>query len=327
MAVVFKLPEESPQKPRRRRLKYIAVLPTLVTLGNLVCGFSAIHFALRAMYAAGAGIDAGQDATLHSELVERMLPSFLSIGAMLVFLGMICDMLDGLAARLTRQSSEFGAQVDSLADVVSFGVAPAILVIALMMREWHNEVVITPLSIHAVGRAMWVCAAAYCICAAIRLARFNVEHHREDFSHRSFRGLPSPGAAAVVASLVMLHEHVGKTGGDVVLWALPVASLICAFLMISRIRYERITQAYLIKRWPFEYLIGLILLFVVFWSYKPETLALSCCAYALSGPAIWVYNRSYGRPDTPVDQKPPQQRDGPKSAQGIANKNAVEQGR
>ncbi len=300
MPPTLKLREEQHQKPRRRRLKSIAVLPTLVTLGNLVCGFSAIHFGLRAMYAAGAGVDSSVAATLDSQLVERVLPSFLSIGAMLIFLGMVFDMLDGIAARLTKQATEFGAQIDSMADVVTFGVAPGILVVSLMMREWHGELVVTPLSAHAFGRAMWVCAAAYCICGAVRLARFNVEHQREDFSHRSFRGLPIPGAAAVVASLVMLHEHIGAAFGDVLLWALPIVTLTTAFLMISRVRYERITQVYLIRKRPFEHLIAFVVIFVLFWSFKAQTLAVLCCLYAISGPALVLFRRTRGESRNPA---------------------------
>lgn len=292
MSDVLKMPESPPSRPRRRRLRYVVLLPTFLTLGNLICGFSAVHFGLRALYAAGQGIDASVEATLNSELVERILPSFLAIGAMLIFLGMVLDMLDGLAARWTKHASAFGAQLDTLADVVSFGVAPAILVVALMMREWGGEVVVTPLSAHALGRLMWVCAAVYCLCAAVRLARFNVEHDLPDHTHLSFRGLPSPGAAAVIASLVMLHEHLASTAvRNVLLYALPTMALITAFLMISRVRYERLTQAYLIRRRPFEHLIVFVVVFVVFLSYKAQTLATLCCLYALSGPVAAGYRR------------------------------------
>lgn len=307
MTVILKMPNASTPRRRRRRLRYIAVLPTLLTLGNLVCGFSAIHFGLRAMYAAGAGVPASVEATLDSQLVERMLPSFLAIGAILVFLGMVFDALDGLAARLADNATTFGAQVDSLADVVTFGVAPAILVVALMMREWHSEVVVTPLSEHAMGRATWVCAAAYCVCAAVRLARFNVEQGRADANHRSFRGLPSPGAAAVVASLIMLHEHVTAGLGGALLWTLPVITLGSGFLMISRIRYERIAQAYIIRRRPFEHLIAFVVVFVIFWSYKAQTLSVLCCLYALSGPATVLMQRVRGSdrtPPTDVEKSP-----------------------
>jgi CDP-diacylglycerol---serine O-phosphatidyltransferase len=264
----------------------------MLTMGNLFCGFAAVHFALRAMFAAGAEIDASADITLSSALVERMLPSFLAIGAMLIFLGMLFDMLDGLAARLTNQVSAFGAQADSLADVVTFGVAPAILAVALMMRELHaDQVMVTPTSEHVLGRVLWVCAAAYCICTAIRLARFNVEHAREDTEHRSFHGLPSPGAAAVLASVVMLHEHAGPVARNILVWMLPVVSLGCGFLMISRVPYERITQVYLVGRRPFNHVAMLMVVLIVFWAYKPQTLAVLCALYALSGPAITVARR------------------------------------
>ncbi len=291
MPHIIKMPPNQPHRPHRRTLRYIVLLPTLLTLGNLVCGFAAVHFGLRAMFAAGAGIDASADATLNSEVVERMLPSFLAIGAMLIFCGMLFDMLDGLAARLTKNASEFGAEIDSLADVVTFGVAPAILVIALMMREWHGELIVTPLSTHAYGRAMWVFAAAYCVCTAIRLARYNVEHDKPEFSHRAFRGLPSPGAAAVLASLVTLHEHAGPAVRVGVLYALPIIMLAVAYLMISRIRYDRVTQAYLIRKRPIEHLFAFLVVLVIFMSYKTQTLALLCGAYAFSGPVRSLYRR------------------------------------
>ncbi len=306
--IIKMLDDRKLPRPRRRRLKNIVVLPTVLTLSNLVCGFSAIHFGMRAMYAAGAGVEATATPTLNSELLERMLPSFLSIGAMLIFVGMLMDMLDGLAARLTKKSSEFGAQLDSLADVVTFGAAPAILVVALMMREWRGEVAITPLGVHAFGRAMWVCAAAYCVCAAIRLARFNVEHVMPEFNQRRFRGLPSPGAAAVLASLVLLHEHVGPTVGDVLLYGIPFIALGLGFLMTSRISYNHLTQAYLGQRHPFEHVLILVLVFVVFLSYKAQTLAVLCGLYALSGPAgalivRWRGNRDRSRP-APIAKAP-----------------------
>lgn len=295
MPAIMKMQSDSPQRHRRRRLRYIAVLPTLLTLGNLLCGFSAIHFGLRAMFAAGHGSDAAAKTTLDSQFLELMLPSYLAIGAMLIFLGMAFDMLDGLAARIADNASDFGTQVDSLADVVTFGVAPAILTVALMISEWHLEdVMVTPLSEQPIGRAMWVCAAAYCLCAAVRLARFNVEHADAEASHRSFRGLPSPGAAAVLASIITLHQHVGPGFGQILLYSLPVVSLGCGFLMLSRIRYERITHAYLLRRRPFEHLIAFVVIFVLFWSYKPQALAIICLLYALSGPVMSVARRVRG---------------------------------
>jgi len=297
MPSMLKLNDGSKSHGRRRRLRYIVLLPSLLTLGNLVCGFSAVHFGLRAMFAAGAGVESSVESVLNTEVVERLLPSFLSIGAMLIFLGMVLDTLDGLAARLTRHASQFGAQLDSLADVVSFGVAPAVLAVALMMREWRGEVVVTPLSVHALGRLMWVCAAVYCVCAAVRLARFNVEQNSPDQGHLSFRGLPSPGGAAVLASLILLYEHLATPGlRNGLLYALPVVALGTALLMTSRIRYQRLTQAYLVRRRPFEHLIVLMVVFIIFLAYKPQTLAAVCCLYALSGPADAVYRRLRAAP-------------------------------
>lgn len=291
MSMVVKMSPDGPKRPRKRRLKYIAVLPTMLTLGNLLCGFAAIHFAMRAMFAAGAGIDASADDTLSNEFVERMLPSFLSIGAMLIFVGMVCDMLDGLAARLTDKVSAFGAQIDSLADVVSFGVAPAILAIAMVTREWQYQSIVSPFSEYPAGRAIWICAAAYAICAAIRLARFNVEH-ASDTTHRNFNGFPSPGAAAVIASLLTLHEHTTVTIQSIIVWALPIVMLSSGFLMISRIPYDRITEVYLVRQKPFNHVIILVLFLIVFFAFMTETLAVLCVAYALYGPVRWLFGWS-----------------------------------
>lgn len=302
-----KLRSAPPPHRRRRRLRTIAVLPTLMTLGNLVCGFAAIHFGMRAMFAAGAGLDASAVATLDSKLVERMLPSFLAIGAGLIFVGMFFDMLDGVVARLANRISTFGMHIDSLADVVTFGVAPATLLVALMSREWQSDhVMVTPLSEHAIGRAMWVCAAVYCMCTAVRLARFNVEQGRVDIEHRRFRGLPSPGAAAVVASLITLYEHLHDqmppqlAGG--LLTALPAVALGAGLLMISRVSYPRITEG-LTRRRPFEHFLGFVVVFVIFWSYKVQTIAFICCLYAMSGPVMALVGRWRRRPaDREVSQ-------------------------
>ena len=328
MSNILKMPDDKPRRPRRRRLRYVVVLPTLLTLGNLVCGFAAVHFGLRAMYAAGAGISSSADATLNSQLVERMLPSFLSIGAMLVFLGMVFDMLDGLAARMTKQTTEFGAEIDSLADVVTFGVAPAVLAVSLMMREWRSEYIVTPLSEHLIGRLMWVCAAVYCICAAVRLAHYNVEQAASGAAHFSFRGLPSPGAAAVVCSIVTLHEHLASESVRfTLLCSLPAIAVSLAYLMVSRVRYERLTHSYLTRRRPFEHIILVLLVFAVFLTYKAQTLAALCLLYAFSGPARALYLRfrprtAPGKPSpTPENHSLPTQSPAPASPTPLAPDN------
>ena len=162
--------------------RLIAVLPTMLTLGNAACGFGAITFAAKLgptdlTVAAGGGLFASN-------------PSM--VAALLVFLGMLFDMLDGSAARLTKQTSEMGAQLDSLCDAVTFGVAPAFLMLQFVTRELTD---VSGLSFHP--RLLWTIAALYTVCAILRLARFNVETEEED-SHEEFSGLPSPAAAGAV---------------------------------------------------------------------------------------------------------------------------------
>ena len=157
MTILAKFPPDSDHpRPHRRRLRSLAFVPTLVTLGNLLCGFAAIHFGLRAMYDLGAGVGPAQMVTLHRPALEQILPSFLSVGASLVILGMILDCFDGLIARVTRVTTNFGGQLDSLADVVTFGVAPATLMVAFMTKELAGDSIVpSPISEHAleIGRA------------------------------------------------------------------------------------------------------------------------------------------------------------------------------
>ena len=147
MAFAGKLRKSDTKRKKRRRLKSMSLFPTLLTLGNLICGFAAIHFALRAMYDLGAGIPDDAIQTFSRAAWERMLPSYLTIGAGLIMLGMVFDCFDGLVARATRSTTNFGGQLDSLADVVTFGVAPATLMVAFMTRELAGDLIVpSPIS-------------------------------------------------------------------------------------------------------------------------------------------------------------------------------------
>jgi len=151
----------------------LPVLPTLLTAGNLVCGLTAIF----------CGVSD------HNLLFE---------GAVLVFAAMACDMLDGKVARLTGSAGEFGAELDSLADMVSFGVAPAMLVHRLVLGD-------NPTRVWGDGEQLiWLIAVFYAVMTALRLARYNVEHSNEQATS-AFRGLPSPGAAAFLCSWVLFY--------------------------------------------------------------------------------------------------------------------------
>ena len=181
--------------PRRRRwLKRISVLPTLMTLSNLLCGFIAIVLVL----------EAGKHLQTGTGTVDDKFPQLMSYACWAIFVGMIFDLLDGHMARLTKSVSGFGKEIDSLADCVTFGVAPAVIVWQLgstnlqLVGEAGKLVALS-------GRILWAILAVYVACSAMRLARYNVETNRAP--PNTFFGLPSPAAAGAVAGLVMLHFH------------------------------------------------------------------------------------------------------------------------
>ncbi len=277
------------RKQRRRRAKAVAVLPSLFTLGNLIAGFAAIHFAAKPTTA---------------EFGPRNW-STLTVAGLLIFVGMFFDAIDGYVARLTRTTSDLGAQLDSLADIVTFGVAPAYMTLQLVSKYYlavENYYIISPTRDDVFARVIWAIAAVYVSCTALRLARFNVETGSaliED--HRMFRGLPSPGAAGCVASLILLHQHfVEPTGFP---WAARVTGLgmafillLCALAMVSRLPYAHVINMYVRGHAKFSYIVRLaiILVFAIF--FPTLAFAIAFTAYALSAPArallrVWSRQR------------------------------------
>ena len=176
-------------------------VPNLFTLGNLSLGFFAILLCLRG----GGG------------------PDTLKLAGALILLAVLCDGLDGFAARLLNASSELGAQLDSLADLTAFGIAPGVLMYSLALEGYRVEVAGTNLP-----AGMFV-GAVFPICAAYRLARFNVEHASD-----SFRGLPSPVAGIIIALTPLVSEV-----APVPPVLLAVLFLACAFLMVSTLKYSK----------------------------------------------------------------------------------------
>jgi len=288
MPIVARMPESNPPR-RRRRLKSLRILPSLFTLANLLCGFAAIHFSLRAMSLLGAGMDAEAGVpTSNARLLNMMFPSILSFAAGLVILGNFMDMLDGLVARVTRSTTDFGGQLDSMADVVNCGVAPATLMIAFMMQQFKgDEIAPSPLSATVFGRVAWACAVVYVAFTAVRLARYNVEHAQADFDYRTFRGLPSPGAAVMMCAVILFHDQIGQTWRPYLVYAMPGIALATGCLMVSRLPYLRL-QGYLRGRKPFKQLVVFVLVFAVFWSYKAPTLFALVLCYVLSGPVSHI---------------------------------------
>ena len=291
MALIAKMtPDHHGTRPRSRRLRSLALVPTLLTLANLLCGFAAVHFALRAMYDFGAGIGPEQFVTLRHVALERILPSFLSIGASLVLLGMILDMFDGLMARVTRSTTNFGGQLDSLADVVTFGVAPATLMVAFMTQRLAGDSIVpSPISDHVLGRATWVAAGIYVAMTAVRLARFNVEHARDDFDHRVFRGMPSPAAAVIVVALILFQDQdVPNWARTFFVYATPMIAATAGLLMVSRIPYRRFHRSWLLGRWPIGQFVAAFLLIAVFVAWPAVTLLIVALWYGLTGPVHYI---------------------------------------
>jgi len=230
-----------------------AIFPSMVTLGNLFCGFLAIAY---------------------------IADNHLIAAAWLIFAGMIFDMLDGKVARLTKGSSDFGMQLDSLADMISFGVAPAFLAKVAILQEP------APCS----ARLVWVLCLSYVICAAVRLARFNVETDEDESSHQYFKGLATPAAAGVVASLV-LSESLVSLFFPTLYYKIFLLMVVCilSILMVSEIRYVHFGVRMLKKRHLVLDLITLAALLILT-IIKPQiftlTLMLAFVLYSFVTP-VW----------------------------------------
>jgi len=185
-------------------------------------------------------------------------------------LGMVFDALDGKVARMTNSSSDFGAQLDSLADVVTFGAAPAFIVKAMS----HG---FPP-------RIGWLISTLFLVCAALRLARFNVETEEDEASHEYFKGLPTPAAAGLIAALVILHtDLVANYRTGVIQFALPLVALVLAALMISRIPYAHVVVRLFKGPRPVTYLSQLLFLGVFIGLTKEYSMSILFGLYCISG--------------------------------------------
>jgi CDP-diacylglycerol---serine O-phosphatidyltransferase len=258
-----------------RTIRTIAVLPTMFTLGNLVCGFFSVVVASR--------VDRPEVPMWQpDDLVNLMLSGWL------IFLAMVFDGLDGYVARLSRTASEFGKQLDSLCDVVTFGVAPAFLLVKMCpsFAYFHRQ-------------AVWVIAASYAACAALRLARFNVESGGDD-DHTHFSGLPSPAAAATIASFAIMFYSL-RNKEEAILFAkqidvalqfvLPFFTVFVALLMVSRIPYPHVVNQIFRGQRSFAHVVGLVFAFVAVMVIRGYAVPIICCWFALSGPVRYAYKK------------------------------------
>jgi CDP-diacylglycerol---serine O-phosphatidyltransferase len=277
------------RRVRRQRLKYIAILPSLITILNGVCGFMAIIFTSK-----GTELNArAADSQIY--FFKFGLTTYFALAGYMILLAMVADMLDGRVARKVKSTSSFGGQLDSLCDVVSFGVAPAFLMLKVLEQHLESIGYGDGSFLH---RSVWVAAAAYMSCAAIRLARFNVENEEDESAHMSFVGLPSPAAAGVIVSLIILHQETLVTWSvqtaNATLYLLPFAALGISILMVSRIRYPHVLNQYLRGKKPFAYLLRvLLLLALVFWKIQ-VALVVIFCGFAAGSFVRWLYVRVLG---------------------------------
>ncbi|TVP90230.1 MAG: CDP-diacylglycerol--serine O-phosphatidyltransferase [Pseudomonadaceae bacterium] len=234
---------------KKVRHKGIYLLPNLFTTAALFSGFFAIVSAMDGNFANAA---------------------------IAIFVAMVLDGLDGRVARMTNTQSAFGAEYDSLSDMVAFGVAPALVVFS-----W---------SLHALGKVGWVFAFIFVAGAALRLARFNTHIGSDD--KRFFTGLASPAAAAFVAGMIWALGDFGISGGDI---ALPVGILtaLAGLLMVSNVRYYSFKDFDLRGRVPFFVILLVVLVFAIVSTDPSRILWLIFIAYALSGPlqAMWRWRQ------------------------------------
>jgi CDP-diacylglycerol--serine O-phosphatidyltransferase len=228
------------------RRRGIYILPNLFTTAALFAGFFAI--------------------------VQAMNGNF-DQAAVAIFVAMVMDGLDGRVARMTRTQSAFGAEYDSLSDMVSFGVAPALVVYVWALK--------------GMGKLGWIAAFVYCAGAALRLARFNTQLEVAD--KRYFQGLPSPAAAALLAGLVwVMHDH--HISGESVRWLVWFATLFAGLTMVSNLRYYSGKDINLRRSVPFMALLLLVLFFILISLDPPQVLCGLFILYALSGYVLALWN-------------------------------------
>jgi CDP-diacylglycerol--serine O-phosphatidyltransferase len=237
--------QELREQPRRG----IFLLPSLLTTGNLFCGVLAIILSSDGRF---------------------------TEAAVSIFVAMMLDTLDGKVARLTKTTTQFGVEFDSLADVVSFGVAPAFMLYAFALGR--------------LGRAAWLGAFLFVICGALRLARFNV--HAGGSDRRYFVGLPIPAAAGIVASVMLLlgNDQLARWQGAMI----AAGTYVVSILMVTTFRYYSFKEVDFARRRPTSVLLVVVLAVLIVATHPQWFLFLLFSGYVLSGPARSVWMRSRG---------------------------------
>jgi CDP-diacylglycerol--serine O-phosphatidyltransferase len=268
-------------------IRAVAVFPTLFTLGNLLCGFFAVVVASRIEKPTSADFVPSPQVQSASALLTSDDPSQnLMLSGTLILLAMVFDAVDGQMARITRSMSDFGAQLDSLCDLMSFGMAPAFLLVKMCPRftSVHNQ-------------GVWIIAAVFVCCAALRLARFNVEMDEED-DHTMFAGLPSPAAAAVVASFAILSYRLRSdvtlenfSGFDLRMQQLlPLFAVAIAILMVSRIPYPHPLSQLISGQRSFAHVVAVLFFIGAVWFVGAYAVPLLCVMFVLGPPLRYAWD-------------------------------------
>ena len=286
---------------KKRRLKYIAVLPSFITLMNGACGFIAIVFASR-----------NSEINWNLFFMRRSSITFFALAGYLVFLAMVADLLDGRVARLTRTTSSFGGQLDSLSDAISFGVAPAFLMLKLLEFHLGHLRLDNLRFVRLLERGVLFAGIFYAMCAVVRLARFNVENEEDESAHMNFAGLPSPAAAGVVVSLAVFQQQLLpwitgripemlRTFELITVFALPLVTFLTGILMVSRIRYPHVANQLLRskKSLPSLLVIFAFGLFIV-WNIQLAMVA-GFCGFALFGVFRWIIGSLFKKGQRPAN--------------------------
>jgi CDP-diacylglycerol--serine O-phosphatidyltransferase len=231
---------------RKAQLKRgVYIIPSLFTTGNLICGFFSLI------------------STFNGEYFQA---------ALFIIFANILDGLDGLVARVTKTTSQFGVELDSLADLVSFGIAPAVLVYYWALVPW--------------GTWGWLAACLYAVCGALRLARFNVQVKNVEKSH--FVGLPIPAAAEMIVATIVMYYFLGGEGAAHKQIILLLVIYALGALMVSNIRYFSFKQFALKRKYP-DWLLLSAILFIIVCIAAPQIMFFSSfLLYTLSGPLLWL---------------------------------------
>jgi CDP-diacylglycerol---serine O-phosphatidyltransferase len=278
-----------------RPIRTVAVFPTMFTLGNLVCGFFAIVIASRVdapktpqgYPRVGAAVERTEVSQAgprgDTDPTEDCMKS-----AWLIFLAMVFDALDGYVARLSRTASDFGAQLDSLCDLMSFGAAPGFLLVKMcpQFAYVHRD-------------AVWVIAASFAACAALRLARFNVETSDDD-EHLHFSGLPSPAAAAAIAGFAIMFYTLRKENNPLLYkdqidraleMILPFFGVLVALLMVSRIPYPHVVNQVFRGQRSFGHVVAVIFSLVAIMVVRSYAVPIICAGFVFYGPLRFAYEK------------------------------------